>query len=155
MTDAADLPAALAATPEPVVQSLLTGREFTADALVDRDGAVVAVAPRWRLETKAGISTKGQTFDDPAVVEAVTRVLTELKLVGPANVQGFVADDGTVMVHEVNPRFSGGLPLTLHAGAELVEEYLRAVLGRPMRRERLLAKPGVSMYRHLTEVFEG
>ncbi|MFL6136381.1 MAG: ATP-grasp domain-containing protein [Frankiaceae bacterium] len=149
------LSAAIAATPDPVVQSLVQGREFTADALVDRDGAVAAVSPRWRLETKAGISTKGQTFDDPAVVAAVEQVLAALGLVGPANVQGFVSADGGVTVHEVNPRFSGGLPLTLHAGAEVVEEYLRAILGRPMRRERLVAKPGVAMYRHWAEVFEG
>jgi carbamoyl-phosphate synthase large subunit len=58
-------------------------------------------------------------------------------------------------VHEVNPRFSGGLPLSLHAGADLVEEYLRGILGLPMRPARLVARPGVTMMRHYSEVFTG
>lgn len=148
------LRALLGIVPDPIVQTQLTGREFTADALVDASGAVVSVSPRWRLETKAGISTKGETFHDEEVVNVCSLVLKAVDLVGPANVQGFVAADGGVVVHEVNPRFSGGLPLTLYAGADVVGEYLRAVLGLPMRPERLVARPGVRMMRHFTEVFE-
>jgi carbamoyl-phosphate synthase large subunit len=146
---------ALAATPSPIVQTQLTGREFTADALIDDSGVVVAVCPRWRDETKAGISTKGETFADPEVDNVVSLVLKATGLVGPANVQGFVTEDGAVVVHEVNPRFSGGLPLTLHAGADVVTEYLRSILGLPIRPERLVARPGVRMQRYLCEVFEG
>jgi carbamoyl-phosphate synthase large subunit len=137
------------------VQTQLTGREFTLDALVDRSGTVVAAVPRWRLETKAGISTKGETFEDDEVVNVCSLVLKTVDLIGPANVQGFVAEDGAVVVHEVNPRFSGGLPLTVYSGADVVGEYLRAILGLPMRPERLVARPGVRMMRHFTEVFEG
>jgi carbamoyl-phosphate synthase large subunit len=111
------------------------------------------MSPRWRLETKAGISTKGLTFSDPKVVRTVERVLVTVGLVGPANVQGFVTKDGDVVVLEVNPRFSGGLPLTLHAGADLVGEYVRAILGKPIRPERLVARPGVAMSRYFDEVF--
>ncbi len=144
----------LGLVPQPIVQTQLTGREFTVDALVDVTGTVVSSTPRWRHETKAGISTKGETFEDEEVANVCALVLKAVDLVGPANVQGFVAEDGGVMIHEVNPRFSGGLPLTLHAGADVVEEYLRAILGLPMRPERLVARPGVRMMRHLTEVFE-
>jgi len=76
-----------------------------------------------------------------------------VRLIGPANVQGFVDGDGGVVIHEVNPRFSGGLPLSLHAGADLVEEYLRAIMGVPVRPERLIARPGVTMLRYFCEVF--
>jgi carbamoyl-phosphate synthase large subunit len=144
---------ALRRTPEPIVQTLLVGREFTVDALVDPSGTVLAALPRWRLETKAGISTKGETFNDPAVSDLATLVLKAVGLAGPANVQGFVSADGEVSVHEANPRFSGGLPLTLAAGADLVEEYLRGIMGRPMRADRLVARPGVRMLRYYAEVF--
>lgn len=140
--------------PDPIVQTQLAGREFTVDALVDASGAMVSASPRWRLETRGGISTKGETFEDEEVANLCSLVLKAVDLVGPANVQGFVAEDGGVVVHEVNPRFSGGLPLTLHAGADVVTEYLRAVLGLPMRPERLVARPGVRMMRHFAEVFE-
>ena len=50
------------------MQTRLHGMEFTVDALVDRDGSLVAAVPRWRLETKAGISSKGRTFGDDQLV---------------------------------------------------------------------------------------
>jgi carbamoyl-phosphate synthase large subunit len=149
------LASALRTVPDPLVQTELTGREFTCDALVDASGSLVAAVPRWRLETRGGISTVGETFHDDEVVSVVGLVLKTVELVGPANVQGFVSEDGSVVVHEVNPRFSGGLPLSIAAGADLVEEYLRAVMGLPVRTERLVARAGVTMMRHFCEVFEG
>jgi len=149
------LAAALRRVPDPIVQTQLAGREFTCDALVERSGAVAGAAARWRTETRGGISTKGTTFEDPEVTDLVTRALKTVELVGPANVQGFVSDDGTVTVHEINPRFSGGLPLSLAAGADLVEEYLRDVMGLPVRPTRLVARTGVTMTRYFCEVFEG
>ena len=59
--------------------------------------------------------------------------------------QGFVAEDGGVTVHEVNPRFSGGLPLTLARRVPTSStEYLRADRRAAVRREeRLATRPGV------------
>jgi carbamoyl-phosphate synthase large subunit len=144
---------ALARVPEPIVQSRLVGREFTVDALTDRDAELVGAVPRWRLETKAGISTKGQTFTSDSLVEEVARLLNLLRLQGPANVQGFVDDQGNVAFTEVNPRFSGGLPLSLAAGADLVGEYLRGIHGLQPRAERLVAMPNLTMARYHAEVF--
>lgn len=145
---------ALRRHPGALVQTRIDGREFTVDALVDRDGTLAAAVPRWRLETKAGISTKGLTFSGDAVTAAVAATLAAVGLDGPANVQGFVEPDGGVVVIEVNPRFSGGLPLSLAAGADLVGQYLRGVLGQPLQRDRLRHRDGVLMLRHHVEVFE-
>lgn len=144
---------ALSRVPEPIVQTRLTGREFTVDALTDRDSRLVGAVPRWRLETKAGISTKGRTFACPQVARETGRLLASLGHQGPANVQGFMADDGSISFIEVNPRFSGGLPLSLAAGSDLVGEYLRGVYGLPLRPERLRAQAGLTMSRYHAEVF--
>jgi carbamoyl-phosphate synthase large subunit len=150
--DDAELRDAIRRTPDPVVQTRCSGREFTVDALVERDGTVVGLVPRWRLETKAGISTKGETFSDDRVDALVRATVAAVGLDGACNVQGFVDDAGVQLV-EVNPRFSGGLPLSLAAGADLVGEFLRGTLGRPLRPERLAHRDGVVMTRHLTEIF--
>jgi carbamoyl-phosphate synthase large subunit len=139
---------------EPIVQTRLDGREFTIDALVDRDGTVAAAVPRWRLETRSGVSTKGRTFTDEVLSKEAGSVLHAVGLTGPANVQGFVAVDGTPTFVEVNPRFSGGLPLALASGADLIGEYLRGVLGEPLRPDRLAFRPGLTMVRHYEEIFE-
>lgn len=144
---------ALGRMTHPLVQTRLTGREFTVDALVDRDGTLAGAVPRWRLEIKAGISTKARTFRSPRLVAAVTKVLSAVGLTGPANVQGFHSDDGEITFTEVNPRFSGGLPLALAAGADMVGEYLRGVAGEQVRPARLVAEPGVTMLRHFAEVY--
>lgn len=154
-TTRTQLAAALRQVPDPIVQTQLSGREFTCDVLVERSGALVAAAPRWRTETRGGISTKGTTFDDAEVTGVVALVLKSVGLIGPANVQGFVAEDGRVAIHEVNPRFSGGLPLTIAAGCDIVEEYLRDVMGLSVRPERLTSRPGVRMSRFFCEIFDG
>jgi carbamoyl-phosphate synthase large subunit len=150
----------LSRVPDALVQHQLSGQEFTVDALVDRDGTLVAAAPRWRNETKAGISVRGETFVNAAVVAGVAQLLGGLNLRGPANVQGFLDPsaqsgwrDGLAFV-EVNPRFSGGLPLTLAAGCDVVGQYLRGIVGLPMEPDQLNFRPGVRMYRYFSEVFE-
>ena len=74
-------------------------------------------------------------------------------LCGAANLQGFVGEDGSVSVIEINPRFSGGLSLSLAAGADFVDEYLRLAQGGPPSRERLQFRAGVDHRpRHFQEV---
>jgi carbamoyl-phosphate synthase large subunit len=145
--------AALARDPELIAQTCLAGREFTADALVDRDGTLLTVVPRWREETKAGISVKGTTFESEAVTSLVGAALAAVGLTGPANVQGFVAADGTATVMEINPRFSGGLPLTLAAGADVVGTYLAGIRDPEARLPQLYFAPGVRMSRYFSETY--
>ena len=150
--DEQDLSWACRRVPDAIVQTRVSGREFTVDLLTDRAGEVVGAVPRWRLETKAGISTKGTTFDDDAVVELTRRAVRALGLCGAANLQGFVTDAGEIVVIEINPRFSGGLSLSIAAGADLVGEYLRIAEGHAPRPERLRFRSGTTMTRYLQEV---
>jgi len=111
--DADEVAELVSLVPDPLVQHRLSGSEFTVDALVDERGRLAAAVPRWRLETKAGISTLGETFVDDAVTQGVGALLGALGHTGPANVQGFAADAPAgggrqVVFTEVNPRFSGG-----------------------------------------------
>jgi carbamoyl-phosphate synthase large subunit len=152
--NASDLAYALCHTPEPLVQTKVAGREFTVDTLSGDDGRLHGAVPRWRVETKAGISTKGLTFNQPELVGKIAGLLAVLRLAGPACVQGFLAEDGEVVFTEVNPRFSGGLPLSLAAGADLVGQYLNRILGGAVEPERLRFHPGVTMLRYFDEVFE-
>jgi carbamoyl-phosphate synthase large subunit len=147
--------AAMAADAALIAQTRLGGREFTADALVARDGRLVTVVPRWRDETKAGISVKGTTFASEAVTDVVSAALEAVGLTGPANVQGFVADDGSVTVVEINPRFSGGLPLTLAAGADVVSAYLTGIRDPRAELPFLYFTPGVRMSRYFAETYTG
>jgi hypothetical protein len=161
--DPRDLDHAFATVPDAIAQTRLTGLEFTADALVARDGTLLTCVPRWRDETRGGISVRGTTFDSTSVTLAVAAALRAVGHTGPANVQGFVADRAAlrgdpeaqvaVTVVEVNPRFSGGLPLTLAAGADVVGTYLAGILDPAADLPRLTYRPDVRMARHFAEVY--
>jgi carbamoyl-phosphate synthase large subunit len=143
----------IGAVPDAIVQQKAAGAEFTADCLVDRSGTVRAVCPRWRSLTRGGISVKGTTFSLQAINDAVIGTVNALGLNGPLNLQGFVDTNGSVTVIEVNPRFSGALPLTLAAGAEIVTQYVAAMFGEELDDARLAARDGVTMYRRFSEFY--
>lgn len=140
--------------PDLVVQSRLEGDEFTADVLIDRNGQMMTCVPRWRLATRGGISVHGLTFDSPEVTRTCAEVVAAIGLTGAANIQGMVDDQGEVSVIEVNARFSGGLPLTLAAGADVVGAYLQAILEPERRIAPLYFIPGVRMTRVFNEFIE-
>jgi carbamoyl-phosphate synthase large subunit len=150
-----DLAWVLDHVPSPLVQSRLSGREFTVDALVARDGSFAGAVPRWRLATRGGITTQGETFTNEALVSLVENVLRGLALRGAANVQGYVSHEGNIAFTELNPRFSGGLALSLAAGADLVGQYVNGLFGLPIDPEKLRYRSGVRMLRYFEEVFEG
>jgi carbamoyl-phosphate synthase large subunit len=139
---------------ELLAQSRLTGEEFTADVLVDRNGQVVTCVPRWRLETRGGISVKGLTFDSSEVTRLCAEVVAATGITGPVNIQGMVDPSGAVAIIELNPRFSGGLPLTLAAGADVVGAYLQAILEPERRIAPLYFDVGVLMTRYFEEIFD-
>ncbi len=103
--------------PDAIVQDHLTGAEFTIDVLSDFRRRVVSIVPRERLVIRAGVSDKGVTRKHPQVMAFAKQVAEKLEIVGAANIQ-CKWDGREVSLIEVNPRFSGGIPLTIAAGAD-------------------------------------
>lgn len=136
-----------------IVQVRLVGQELTADVLSTRSHELAGAVPRWRQRTQGGISVRGETFRSAELSEILEALVAGLGLEGPANVQGFATEAGFVLT-EVNPRYSGGLPLSLAAGADLVGQYLRGILGEEPDPAALGFQPGVRMRRYFAELFE-
>ncbi len=113
----------------PVIQTFLDGPEYTIDVLSDFAGRVLSVVPRERIVIRSGTSDRGRTVDDPGLIDLAVGCARALKLVGPANVQCRVVE-GRPVVFEINPRFSGGIPLTIAAGADFPKLLLELTLGR-------------------------
>jgi carbamoyl-phosphate synthase large subunit len=114
---------------DPVLQPYLHGPEFTIDVLCDFDGQVLSVVPRERRVIRAGVVDRGCTVADPLLVEAGCRTARALKAIGAINVQCRIVA-GRPVVFEVNPRFSGGIPLTIAAGADFPRMLVDLALGR-------------------------
>jgi carbamoyl-phosphate synthase large subunit len=99
----------------PVLQELLIGPEFTIDLLCDFDGHPLSVVPRERVVIRAGVIDRGRTCRDAALIDLGLACAAVLPFVGAVNIQCRVVA-GRPTVFEINPRFSGGIHLTIAAG---------------------------------------
>jgi carbamoyl-phosphate synthase large subunit len=117
---------------DPVVQEFLPGREFTIDLLADFSGQVISVVPRERLVIRSGVTDRGRTWKNPVMMELAIRTARALDIRGPANIQ-VKWDKETATIFEVNPRFSGGIPLTIAAGAAFPSWLIEMRIGNRVR----------------------
>jgi carbamoyl-phosphate synthase large subunit len=100
-----------------IVQEYIGGKEYTLDTLSDLNGRALAVVPRERLEVRAGEVIKSRTVDRPDLVNQGKHIVETLGITGPATVQ-CIDDELMVYWIEVNPRFGGGVPLSIRAGVD-------------------------------------
>jgi carbamoyl-phosphate synthase large subunit len=115
-----------------IVQEYLPGDEYSLDVLADLDGRVVAVVPRERLRVDSGVSVAGRTLHDPELDTLARQVAAAVGLTLVSNVQCRRDRAGRAALLEVNPRFPGAMPLTVHSGVNMPRLCLAAVLGRPL-----------------------
>lgn len=111
-----------------IVQEYLDGPEFTLDMLCSFTGEPLAIVPRERVVIRAGVIDRGRTVNDPALLALARQCAAALPFAGPVNIQCRVVQ-GRPVVFEINPRFSGGIGLTIAAGVDVPRLLLELVLG--------------------------
>lgn len=119
----------LSYVPDPVVQEYLDGPEFTIDVLCDHGGTPVSIVPRERAVIRAGVIDRGRTVNDPRFLSLAMEACAAIPFIGPLNIQCRMRGDQPV-IFEINPRFSGGIPLTIQAGADFPTMLVKMALGR-------------------------
>jgi len=138
----------------PILEECLHGSEYTLDVLVDFDEKVRCVVPRKRLEVRAGEVSKGMTVKDKRIIMTGKRVVEALKgVLGPITVQGFLTGDGEFKLTEINPRFGGGHPLAIVAGADYPRWIIEMMLERDPKIRLDGWEDGVVMLRYDEAVF--
>ncbi len=115
--------------PDPIVQEYLEGPEFTLDVLCGRDGRPLSIVPRERVVIRSGVIDRGRTVNDPSLMALAEDVCRAIQFFGPVNIQCRMRGAEPV-IFEINPRFSGGIPLTIQAGADFPQMLVRLALGR-------------------------
>ena len=99
-----------------------TWTEYSVDCWYSRDGRLISIVPRQRLETRGGEISKGVTRRGP-VFNLLKPSLDRLKGArGCLTVQVFLSPTSDRLLGiEINPRFGGGYPLSHAAGASFPE----------------------------------
>lgn len=105
---------------EPIVQEFVHGVEHTLDVYVGLTGVVRCVVPRARWQVRGGEVSKGVVVKDAEIMAAGRRVV---ELLGPGlrgviTIQCMVTPERRIRFIEINPRFGGGCPLGIAAGAD-------------------------------------
>ena len=112
-----------------IVQPFIHGREYTIDILCDWDGNPVTIVPRERLQVREGEVLKARIDVDSQIMEECRKICSKLKPCGPITIQ-LIRDNADVdWFIEINPRFGGGAPLSMKAGARSAEAVLRMMEG--------------------------
>jgi len=115
----------------PILQEFVVGDEFTVDVLADFQSNIKSIVPRKRLEVRAGEVSKGMTVKDQRIIETTKKCVESLKqVVGPITVQGILAKNNNFKITEINPRFGGGHPLAIKAGADFPKWIIEMTQGK-------------------------
>jgi carbamoyl-phosphate synthase large subunit len=112
----------------PVVQEYLDGPEYTIDMLC-HEGRPLSIVPRERVVIRAGVMDRGRTVRDRGLIDLGLACAAALEFHGPVNIQCRMLGP-VATVFEINPRFSGGIPLTIAAGADFARMLVDLAQGR-------------------------
>ncbi len=116
----------------PIVQECVQGTEYTVDCFSDFDGIIITVVPRIRLATRGGEILKGKIDRNQAIIEDVKKLIAAFGFIGQITVQCFLCDNGEIKYIEINPRFGGGAPMSISAGADSCENLYRLLRGEKL-----------------------
>ncbi|QPC47653.1 ATP-grasp domain-containing protein [Mangrovibacillus cuniculi] len=114
--------------PNPIVQEFIEGDEYTVDVFTDFYSNPITIAPRLRLATRGGEVAKGIVKRDKEIIREVKKLLDILKPKGHITIQCMKTKDGIKFI-EINPRFGGGAPISIKAGADSPKYLYKILLG--------------------------
>ena len=124
-----------------IIQPFIAGEEYTVDTFCDFDGHPVYITPRIRLATRSGEVSKTQIRNDPRIIEEIRRLIEVMRPCGPLTVQMIrERTSGTDWYIEINPRFGGGAPLSMSAGADSARAIVRLLRGESVTYEENAAE---------------
>jgi len=117
--------------PNCIVQEFIAGQEITCDIFVDFNLQVRCVAPRKRIETRAGEVSKSKIIKNLKIMRQTAKLIKKLGA-GPGviTVQLISTEDKKIKFIEINPRFGGGAPLSIKAGANFPKWVLAQLIGK-------------------------
>lgn len=109
-----------------IIQPFIEGTEYTVDIFCDYAGNPIYIIPRIRVAVRAGEVLKTQIVMDKKIIAECQKLIRKFQPSGPMTVQlirqNLTGDDYYI---EINPRFGGGAPLSMKAGARSAEVIIK------------------------------
>ena len=133
VNDCDELRAYAERVPDYIIQPFVDGTEYTVDIFCDFDGNPIFITPRIRLAVRAGEVLKTKILQDGEIINNIKTLVSEFHPCGPITVQ-LIREfhTGEDYYIEINPRFGGGAPLSMKAGANSARALLRLLSGEKL-----------------------
>ena len=113
-----------------IIQPFIDGKEYTVDIFCDLQGNPIYITPRERLAVRSGEVLKTRIALDERIIEECRELVRRFEPCGPITVQLIrEKETGEDYYIEINPRYGGGAPLSMKAGADSAQMTLRLLLG--------------------------
>lgn len=114
-----------------MVQEFVTGTEYTVDVFCDFDSNPITIVPRQRIATRSGEISKGKIVKDRKIIDNIKLLISKLKPIGQVTIQ-CMKDGNKINYIEINPRFGGGAPMSIKAGADSCENLYKLLKGEKL-----------------------
>ena len=127
-----------------VIQPFIQGREYTIDVFCDFDGNPIFITPRERIAVRAGEVLKTKICQDCRIIDEIQALIKLFNPCGPITVQMIRQEkNGEDYYIEINPRFGGGAPLSIKAGADSAKGLLSLLCGKKLNYAPYAAQDGL------------
>ena len=127
-----------------IIQPFIDGTEYTVDIFSDFNGLPIHITPRVRLQVRAGEVLKTKIDMDANIIEECKRIVEKFKPIGPITVQLIRQKiTGRDYFIEINPRYGGGAPLSMKAGARSAETVLKLLLGEKIQESSVISNGAI------------
>lgn len=115
----------------PIIQEFVEGEEYSIDAFLDFESNPITIVPRKRLATRGGEISKGLIDKDELIINEIKKLLKRLNPIGQVTIQCMKTKDGIRFI-EINPRFGGGAPMSIKAGANSPLNLYKLLMGEKL-----------------------
>lgn len=116
-----------------IIQPFIDGREYTIDIFCDFNGNPIYIVPRERIAVRSGEVLKTKIELDERMIKESEQLIKLFNPCGPITVQLIrQKETGDDYFIEINPRYGGGAPLSIKAGADSPEMIMRLMMGETL-----------------------
>jgi len=126
-----------------IIQNYIAGTEYTIDIFCGFDRRPIFITPRVRNAVRSGEVLKTTITQDERMIAEAKRIVEGFRPVGMICAQ-LIRETATGLDYfiEINPRFGGGAPLSIAAGADACSMTLKMLMGETSEYVQKAAKNG-------------
>lgn len=134
---------------EYIIQPFVAGTEYTVDILCDFKGNPLYITPRIRVGVRSGEVLKTKIHHVKSIIDEMLVLIKDFKPCGPITVQLIRDEENDINQYiEINPRFGGGAPLSIKAGADSAGALLQLLTGNALEYKPYIALEGAFFSRY-------